>query len=478
MNTLLTQAAPKPAGEYTPKEGRDEMNIAEFPIALLSDRAPRDTKTLEFQDTIRDHHSGQPVTRKLVVQGTERLGLPTAKDDEVLLGLIQLTRQKNNFSQRKIQFSRYELLRLIEWRDEGKNYHRLDESLHRWASVYLSYEKAWWDNRRKSWVDEGFHILERVSLYERDHHTSGGKQSHLQLSSFTWNEVFFRSCEDGYLKALDLGFLLWLDSSVARRMYRFLDKHFYHRQRLEYDLEVFAFEHVGLNRDYHTGKIKEKLQAAIKELEDKEFLEPLPATERYIRVRRGEWKVVFKKKLTPRVEQKVELEPAGLPPQAEALILRGVTPATASQLAASFSTEHLARHVEIFDWLLENKDPRLSKNPAGYLVESIRKDYQPPAGFESKADRQRKQQASEEKRRKAREDQAQARKENKRQKALGEEISQAWQNLPEEERERIRQEIGKQNPVIAGHDSFIMTIWFNERAKTSGMPSSAGPQKR
>ena len=34
--------------------GRDEMNLAEFPLATLADRAPRGCKTLVFEDTIWD----------------------------------------------------------------------------------------------------------------------------------------------------------------------------------------------------------------------------------------------------------------------------------------------------------------------------------------------------------------------------------------------------------------------------------------
>ena len=36
--------------------GRDEMNFAEFPLALLTDRAPKDQKTIEAQDRIYDDY--------------------------------------------------------------------------------------------------------------------------------------------------------------------------------------------------------------------------------------------------------------------------------------------------------------------------------------------------------------------------------------------------------------------------------------
>src|SRR6516165_1835013 len=83
---------------------KDEMNLAEFPIALVTDRVPAGEKTIRFQDQIFDERKGQPVIRRLVITASEEYGLPTAKDDEVILGLIQLTRHANNFSQRTVCF--------------------------------------------------------------------------------------------------------------------------------------------------------------------------------------------------------------------------------------------------------------------------------------------------------------------------------------------------------------------------------------
>jgi Replication initiator protein A len=123
--------------------GRDELNLAEFPITLLTDRAPDGCKTLVFQDEVFDQQSGQMVPRKLTVTGSDAYGLPTAHDDEVLVALLQLTKLANNFSEPRVGFSRYELLKLLGWRDCGENYGRIEESLNRWLGVSLYYEKAW-----------------------------------------------------------------------------------------------------------------------------------------------------------------------------------------------------------------------------------------------------------------------------------------------------------------------------------------------
>ena len=97
----------------------------------------------------------------------------------------------------------------------------------------------------------------------------------------------------GYLKQIDFEFYKRLESAVSKRMYRFLDKRFYHRQRLEFDLRTFACEHIGLSKNYHNGELKRVLHPAIAELETEGFLKKLPTEERFVRKARGEWTAVF-----------------------------------------------------------------------------------------------------------------------------------------------------------------------------------------
>src|SRR3954454_20075488 len=87
--------------------GRDEMNLCEFPITLLTDRVPKDQTEDVYQDEIYDERSGRLLARKLTIQAGG-YGLTTAADDEVILALIQLTKQKNNFTNKRVEFSRLE----------------------------------------------------------------------------------------------------------------------------------------------------------------------------------------------------------------------------------------------------------------------------------------------------------------------------------------------------------------------------------
>lgn len=368
------------------EDGRDELNLAEFPLAAISDRIPDNQKTLVFEDQIFDAGKAKTITRRLTISAADKFGLPTSLDDEVILGLIQLTKQ-NRFAERKVNFSRYQLIQILGWRLEGRSYERLEKSLKRWLGVTLDYEKAWWDKDAQSWVDESFHILDNVTLYDQERRLKKLRSSTGEpaLSSFSWNEVVFRSFKSGYLKAIDLGVFRQLQYAAAKRMYRFLDKRFYHKSRWEFDLAEFSFEHIGLSRSYDTGQLKRRLQPAIAELESVGFIQPLAPQKRYVKIARGEWRIVFICKSVPQIDE----------PSSEASLLAdrlkecGVTPSVVAELVRDYPHELIKMQIEVVDRLRQNKKRESIRNPAGYLVKSIREGYMPPASFAPKKMKQR-----------------------------------------------------------------------------------------
>jgi hypothetical protein len=362
--------------------GRDEMNMVEFPLAALADRVPQGCKTLVFEYSTWDRSQKRHVTRRLTISASDKYGLPTALDDEVILGLVQLSKAED-FAHRQVPFSRYRLLGLLGWRDESKSYARLGESLKRWLGVTLYYENAWWDNVRKRWIDANFHLLDNVTLYHRGQGSEAPSKAsdNQSFSTFTWNDTIYRSFRAGNLKSIDLELYRKLKSTIAKRIYRFLDKRFYRQTVMEFALDQFARVHIGLSRNYDTAQLKRRLSPAIRELENAGYLKPLPVEKQFVRVRRGEWKIVF-----VRAEQSVSRKtesyrPVGLEAR---LISRGVTAFMAARLVREYSAELIEAKLQVFDQLVCQKAAGISKNPAGYLVQSIRKDYTPPFGRQGK----------------------------------------------------------------------------------------------
>ncbi len=426
-------------------DAKDELNLAEFPLCAIADRLPPGQKSLSFEDRVWDSARGEMVVRQLTITGSEEFGLPTALDDEVLLGLIQLSKLQH-FSDRKVHFTRYQFLRLLSWADESKNYERLEKSLNRWVGVTLYYQNAWWDRGEQNWASEKFHILDNVTLYERERvrqQKKSGRQSQLPLSTFVWNDVVFRSFQAGNLKSIDFDFFKRLESSVAKRLYRFLDKRFFHRSRWEFDLKELCWEHVGLSRNYSdAANLKRKLKTGIGELERQGFLVALPDTQRFLKVKSGEWRVVFEKACAGSIREKsAPPPPVDVDALCEGLIRRGVSPTAAREAVAGQPPERVRSQLEVFDWLVAQKHRSVSVNPAGFLISSIRSDYAPPKEFLSEAERvKRKEQAAARRAReeeKAREAMAQ-----EEQKRIAREkiVKQFWQSCSALERRRMEDE--------------------------------------
>jgi hypothetical protein len=441
---------------------KDELNLAEFPIAALTDRVPNGQTTLVFEDKLerRDH---PPIVRRLTIMGTVKHGLPTATDDEVLVGLIQLTKRRN-FTNAKVPFSRYELIELLGWPQSGASYRRIEEALNRWVGVVLMYENAWWDNTAKSWVDESFHVLDNVTLYDRERRKrAGGKPGKpgakpatgrrpkktgaegdpLPLSSFRWNEVIFESFQSGNLKQLDLEFYLRLRLPTTKRMFRFLDKRFYRRARLDFDLRTLACEHIGMSRSYAPTELKRRLKPALEELEQLGFLEPLDAEERYSWVSRGNWRIILIRGQPSDPETPVA--PTEMSELVDALVARGVSSKVAAELVAHHPASRLRTKLEVFDWLVKNEDKRVGKNPAGYLVASIRSDYQAPGEYTGAAKAEEAKKLAEEADRRAKK---KAKDEADKLKAKETDLRTRWEKLPEAEREAIRAAVKADNPGL------------------------------
>jgi len=455
-----------PGDDGAPASGpgwKDELNLAEFPIAALTDRVPDGQTTLVFEDRL-ERRDSPPIVRRLTIMGTHKHGLPTSFDDEVLVGLIQLTKRRSNFTDPKVQFSRYELIELLGWPQSGQSYRRIEEALHRWVGVLLMYENAWWDNAAKSWVDENFHVLDNVTLYDRERRrlpakSRGGKgervapskpeKTPLPLSSFRWNEVIFQSFQSGNLKQLDLEFYLRLRLPTTKRLFRFLDKRFYRRSRLDFDLRTLACEHIGMSRSYAPTELKRRLKPALVELERLGFLEPLEAEERYSYVKRGCWRVIL---IRGRGAGAAAAAPPAEEPSAlaDALKARGVTARAAAEIVAAHPAARVQVKLDVFDWLLRNGDKRVGKNPAGYLVASIRADYQTPADFPPAAPPAPPEAEPAEARRlaKARDRDRQAEAESARDRGREDQLRAAWDVLAEPEREEIMATVRAANPGL------------------------------
>ena len=362
--------------------GREELNFAEFPLAVLSNNANDNVVT--YSDQIWDAKNKRAVTRTLEITGCKRYGLPTAANEEILLGMQQLA-YINGFREPKVSFTIYQLLKILGWKDNGQNYKRAQDGLNCWLGVTLRYIDAWREKHTDAedeWTSKGFHVIEDLTLHSKDNR-------HSRQSSFTWNSHIFKNLSNGHHKPINLAIFRSLRNPTAKRIYRFLDKRFYLNESQDFPLETFVLQKVGVSRNFTDPySLKRAIAPALKELEKLGYIQE--EKNRFVQDIRG-WRVVFKKaRPVPKT--------MGLPNDvflAESKLLTsqlesfGVTPHRAKTICKNHPEDYILQKIDELEFILSQPKRDTPKNLAGFLVESITKNYATPSGFIPRIERER-----------------------------------------------------------------------------------------
>lgn len=280
--------------------GFDELNFAEFPLAVLGKRDPS-VKTLEFNDSIKEK-DGTRANRQVIITASDKFGLPVATDEDVLLALIRITAE-TNFASRKVYFSRYQVLKILGWKMNGKNHKRVEEALQRLSSVSLFFNGSWYMKTSGCNVNRKIQIIddyETLTRAEVDHRRRDGEDN-ASRGWFRWNEVVFDSLKSGNIKSLDFDFYNSLSSGTAKRIYRFLDKRFNRDPlyKVDMDLRTFACEKIGLKAASHS-ELKRRLEPALKELVERGYV--APARRRYYNSK-SSWRIVIERFHEPKQQK-------------------------------------------------------------------------------------------------------------------------------------------------------------------------------
>jgi hypothetical protein len=380
---------------------RDEMNLAEFPLTVLSTRAEPNVKTLEFSDSIRGKN-GELVSRQWIITAADKFGLPTCSDDEVLLGLLKLSVDEG-FKNPKVFFSRYELLRILRWSTEGRSYSRLQKALDRLSGVRIKASNAFFDNDSKSHSTRNFGLIDAYEIND-------GRNIEAKPSFFIWSEVLFKSFQVGFIKKFDLDFYLELKSAVSKRLFRYLDKHFWYRSKIQMNLFTLAHEKIGISRNYkYASSLRQQIDPAAEELVACGFLERFEyvgkgsTTELVLYAGRGKPRFLDNNKpndlktetahsaeSTGRndTQRKLDLgteheaEPLGQKLKgaggevSRKLVERGIKLEQAQRLVSTKTEKELEKVIKIieyFDSLVSSQSKLVSKSPLGFLFRAVEK---------------------------------------------------------------------------------------------------------
>ncbi len=138
--TTSIRAEARTGSRAMPLLGRDELNLIDFPIGTLSYKQPKNEDgsrpdELVFSVETFDHQQGKIIPKKLTTRTSSKYGFPTPKEEQLLVGLLLLTRMKNNFSQPRVEFRSGELFALMNWPHNSSSKRQLQTGLDRLSTA-------------------------------------------------------------------------------------------------------------------------------------------------------------------------------------------------------------------------------------------------------------------------------------------------------------------------------------------------------
>jgi hypothetical protein len=472
------------------QDGRDEMNLADFPISVLQRQQPSDANgqkldTIVYESSRLDPGTRQRVSQRVTLQSSSRDGLPTPADEHVILALLYVAKHGTNFADATVHFAPGQLFEIMGWSPNGRSYRRLRGVLRRLKSLNVRYENAWWDAAGRAYEEEVATGI--IAAYRIARQVSGPRRDAELQSWVTWTPQFHESLQKGNIKRLDLELFFSLRSPAAQRMYRFLDKRFYNTPRLSLDLVEFACGHVGLTESDNVAVLKRRLAPAIAELEAVGFLRRAGAEERYQKVKAGVWRVHFQRESSePVASAREEQDPS--------LTLRAPTIDPAAALVTEFyrlrelgtSAMPGARDLEQAQALLREHGEEKATALLPLLAAVVRKEWPDCRSFSGAAQkylpdalkllshelqRQTRREDEQARRRQEQEDEARRRAEQQQFRAAW---APAWEALADAAREAIRQAVLTRHPHLAGTRALLEEQCLRELARASG-PSRPAP---
>ena len=354
------------------------MNLAEFPFALLRNRGDgRNTIVHESRHTDKD---GNRYKQKWIAEGGSAAGLPTEYDERVLIALLGITQSQGNVS-RKVSFSTYQLLKILGGSIGKSQYLSIKNSLRRLTKLTIESENAFWDHAtgKRITTSQGFHLIDRYWLrYEETDDEI--RMSEGEPAYIVWGDRIWKNIEAGYIKPLDLDFFNSLTTPLARRLYRLLDKRM-HRNK-SYEIDVFELSsRLGMSRYKYPSRVISRLQSALEELIEKEYLISAETVKvgKYTRLH-------FEREV-------VELpgEAVGKSGLVERLKQYGVAATRAQSLVLKFKDDEVIKQIDVLEWRLDPHTRSLGRpieNPAAWLIRAIEQDFQPPTNFVPRAQRE------------------------------------------------------------------------------------------
>jgi hypothetical protein len=217
----LEEGALAPGATY-----RTEINLLRYPWYVISRKNP--TGTIAFNEKIR-RPDGTVVEASWEVTSDAKLGLPNAWDADVRRLIDEIMSAQPRPIENPICLgSIAEILDALGRKNTGPNNVAIKKSLRRLVSTTIHSSGSYYDKSRKRWLEESFHILERVT-FKGERLPNGAQADAVYV---TVSRPYLDNFNANYTIPLDWAYQKRvLRLPTTKRMYELLNQIFYRECR-------------------------------------------------------------------------------------------------------------------------------------------------------------------------------------------------------------------------------------------------------
>lgn len=372
---------------------KSEVNFMRLPFFALSRKDSSQRIETEYKEVVE--RNGKKTEIIWTVTANAKFGYPTPFDKKVHKAIESIISKRDLPIKNPIDFSIYEICKLLNISDSGRNYEMVKNALVRTAFAGIQSKGTFYSKSDKRWIEDAFHLYDRVVFIGET--LPDGKIA--ETNYLFLGEWYLKNLNAFYVKPLDYDFFLSLKSSIAGRLYEFLSLQFYGLGCKPCTIDYRKLCQVlPIAEQRYVSKAVQNLETAHKELIKRGFVSKV---EWYVQ---PSWAITYfpgkkareelrganfenqqelsllkhESRSSLAIEMKLSTDEAKIIGQ---LIQRGITVGTARRLVNAYPNEQICRQIEVFDWLKKKKSPLVGKNPAGFLRKSIEENYQPPEEY-------------------------------------------------------------------------------------------------
>lgn len=232
----------------------DNMNLIEIPFCLLSRRNNREITSFRH-DWIAD---GKEFYYEVIASA--KYGMPTFSAEELLLALMNISYQEQYINQ-TVHCTAYQILKLLKWGDSKRAYNRLIKTFSQLAGMLID-TNYFWDpfSGRRIQINQAMHIIDEFKFDSQDNLFG------IDVNFFAWGKTFWENLKLGYNKLLDYKTYQLLNSPIAKRLFRYLDKQLNQQEGHKIGMENLCYRILNMTKARKLADLKQRLKPAIEEL--------------------------------------------------------------------------------------------------------------------------------------------------------------------------------------------------------------------